>query len=128
MHPVGLPGGGTGSLLLMPAWVDGDVVGVKTVTYVPSNAGTAVPTVNAVYVLFDASGGYHACGLRADGTIVCWGSNNHGQTDAPDGFFSAVSAGNYFSCGLRTDGTITCWGSLSNVRWEPGMIGSFLND
>ena len=25
VHPVGLPDGGTGSLLLMPAWLDGDV-------------------------------------------------------------------------------------------------------
>ena len=57
VHPVGLPGGGTGSLLLMPAWVDGEVIGVKTVTYVPSNAGTDVPTVNAVYVLFDGRTG-----------------------------------------------------------------------
>ena len=57
VHPIGLPDGGTGSLLLMPAWVDGEVIGVKTVTYVPSNAGTAVPTVNAVYVLFDGRTG-----------------------------------------------------------------------
>ncbi|MCY4422524.1 MAG: ornithine cyclodeaminase family protein [Acidimicrobiaceae bacterium] len=57
VHPVGLPDGGTGSLLLMPAWVDGEVIGVKTVTYVPSNAGTDVPTVNAVYVLFDGRTG-----------------------------------------------------------------------
>ena len=57
MHPVGLPDGGTGSLLLMPAWVDGEVIGLKAVTYVPSNAGTAVPTVNAVYVLFDGRTG-----------------------------------------------------------------------
>ena len=57
VHPVGLPDGGTESLLLMPAWVDGEVIGVKTVTYVPSNAGTAVPTVNAVYVLFDGRTG-----------------------------------------------------------------------
>ena len=57
VHPVGLPGGGTGSLLLMPAWADGELIGVKTVTYFPSNAGTPVPTVNAAYLLFDGRSG-----------------------------------------------------------------------
>lgn len=57
VHPVGLPDGGAGSLLLMPAWEDGEVIGVKTVTYFSSNAGTPVPTVNAVYVLFDGRTG-----------------------------------------------------------------------
>ena len=57
VHPVGLPDGGAGSLLLMPAWADGELIGVKTVTYFPSNAGSAVPSVNAVYVLFDGRTG-----------------------------------------------------------------------
>ena len=57
VHPVGLPDGGAGSLLLMPAWEDGEVIGVKTVTYFPSNAGTSAPSVNAVYVLFDGRTG-----------------------------------------------------------------------
>ena len=57
VHPVGLPDDGTGTLLLMPAWVDTEMIGVKAVTYVPSNAGTDVPTVNAVYVLFDGRTG-----------------------------------------------------------------------
>ena len=30
-----------------------------------------------------SAGGRHACGLRADGTIQCWGSNLRGQLDAP---------------------------------------------
>ena len=49
VHPVGLPDGGTGSLLLMPAWAAGELIGVKAVTYFPSNSGTPVPTVNAAY-------------------------------------------------------------------------------
>ena len=57
VHPVGLPDGGTGSLLMMPAWVDGELIGVKTVTYFPSNAGTDVPTVNAAYLAFDGRTG-----------------------------------------------------------------------
>ncbi len=73
-----------------------------------------------------SAGGFHSCGLRTDGTIQCWGAKNNeylgefaltfgkdiafGQSDAPSGEFTAVSAGYRHSCGLRTDGTIQCWG------------------
>ena len=66
VHPVGLPDGGTGSLLMMPAWVDGELIGVKTVTYFPSNAGTDVPTVNAAYLLFDGRTGQVLAVLDGD--------------------------------------------------------------
>ena len=51
------------------------------------------------------------CGLKTDATITCWGDNDYGQADAPDGTFTAVTAGGVHTCGLRTDATITCWGS-----------------
>ena len=57
VHPVPVPGGGEGSLLVMPAWIEHELIGVKTVTFFPSNAGTAVPTVNAAYVAFDGRTG-----------------------------------------------------------------------
>ena len=56
-------------------------------------------------------GSSHACGLRANGQITCWGSNRFGAADAPAGSFSAVSVGGLHSCGLRANGQITCWGS-----------------
>ena len=65
-----------------------------------------------------SAGPAHSCGLRTDGTIHCWGTNDFGQTDAPRGSFQAVSAGSTHSCGLRTDGTIRCWGS--NKVWNRG--------
>ena len=40
-----------------------------------------------------SAGGYHSCGLRADDTITCWGSDNYGQAAAPAGAFQTVSAG-----------------------------------
>ncbi|WP_419917781.1 RCC1 domain-containing protein [Candidatus Poriferisocius sp.] len=58
-----------------------------------------------------AAGWSHACGLRTDGTITCWGYSSDGQTNAPHGEFTAITGGEYHACGLRTDGTITCWGS-----------------
>ena len=66
VHPVGLPGGGEGALLLMPAWIDRELIGVKTVTHFPSNAGTAVPTVNAAYLLLDGRTGQLSAVLDGD--------------------------------------------------------------
>lgn len=60
-------------------------------------------------------GNTHACGLKADGAIVCWGDVSHGKTDAPSGIFSAVSVGDVHACGLRNDGTIECWGDDNQV-------------
>ena len=62
---------------------------------------------------FDAvdSGHRHTCALRQDNTIVCWGENSDGQTDAPDGQFVSVSAGEDHTCAIRSDNTITCWGA-----------------
>ena len=54
-------------------------------------------------------GANHACGIKLDGTMVCWGDNSHGQADPPAGTFSA---GADFSCGLRDDGSAVCWGNL----------------
>ena len=35
----------------------------------------------------------HSCGLRTDGTAQCWGRNYSGETDAPSGAFTAITAG-----------------------------------
>jgi alpha-tubulin suppressor-like RCC1 family protein len=60
-----------------------------------------------------ALGSLHACGVRSDDTLTCWGRTSEGQTNAPSGTFTAVSAGVWSntSCGLRTDGTLACWGT-----------------
>ena len=41
-------------------------------------------------------------------------TNDFGQSNAPDGTFTAVDAGLWNSCGVRTDGTVTCWGDNSD--------------
>jgi cysteine-rich repeat protein len=67
-----------------------------------------------------AVGAYHACGLREDGHIQCWGDNFYGkQTEAPSGEFSQISAGLTHTCALRTNGTITCWGIGSSSLVVP---------
>jgi alpha-tubulin suppressor-like RCC1 family protein len=62
-------------------------------------------------------GAYHACGLRTDSSIKCWGGNDHENTqsiDAPSGSFTKINAGHSHTCGLRTDGSAVCWGDNSD--------------
>ena len=56
---------------------------------------------------------FHSCGIRSDGTAVCWGDNEYGRANAPPGTFTAISAGNVRTCGIRSDGTVVCWGESS---------------
>ena len=56
-------------------------------------------------------GNAHSCGIRPSGEVECWGSNQHGQADAPKGTFTAVTAGSEHSCGIRPSGEVECWGS-----------------
>ena len=59
------------------------------------------------------AGYQHACGLRTENTVACWGDNYFGQSDAPLGRFEGLSVGAYHSCGVRAGGTLACWGSNS---------------
>ena len=64
--------------------------------------------------------GNHICGLRLDGTVVCWGDDQHGEASPPDGeLFTEISAGPDHTCGIRPDGTGVCWGSVES---PPGSV------
>lgn len=51
------PKGDDGTLLLMPAWIGGDSIGVKAVTFFPGNTAIGLATINAAYLLFDGANG-----------------------------------------------------------------------
>ena len=78
-----------------------------------SRATDLVPTPEPRSVAFTGVnvGWEHSCGLFTDYTIDCWGANESGQADAPEGHFSEVDGGRWHSCAIRSDGTVTCWGS-----------------
>ena len=67
------------------------------------------------------------------GTITCWGSNTAtsgnraGQSDAPQGTFTALTAGGFHSCGLRPGGTVTCWGLDTWGQASPPTIYSAIS-
>lgn len=56
-HTVNVPGGNDGTLLIMPAWQAGSMMGVKTVTVFGDNAKRGLPSVLGQYYLMDASSG-----------------------------------------------------------------------
>ncbi len=52
------------------------------------------------------------CGLRMDGTPICWTTYvDSGLTSPPEGEqFISISASLIHACGLRADGRVVCWG------------------
>jgi len=57
----------------------------------------------------------HACGVREDQTLACWGQIPAAQATPPTGTFAAVTTGPLLSCALRTSGEVACWGELGKT-------------
>ena len=91
-------------------------------TPTPSTPTSSAPESDAPFSRVAVSAN-HACGLRTDGIVTCWGADWSGRTTPPDARFSSISAGDAHNCGVRTDGTIACWG----VNWtgQPPPDGQF---
>ncbi len=93
----------------------GDGTTLET-SYVPS---TVAGITDAVAIAVDR---YHACALRAGGTVACWGGSDPGQDDGglPDSALPvaiagvsgavAIRAGGDSTYALRPDGSILAWG------------------
>jgi ornithine cyclodeaminase/alanine dehydrogenase-like protein (mu-crystallin family) len=57
-HVHQVPGAGAGmTVLIMPAWLPGRAMGIKTINIAPGNAALGLPGLHATYVLYDASTG-----------------------------------------------------------------------
>ena len=89
----------------------------------------------------DGGGGQHACALRVDTTVVCWGDNTIGELGVGDATgpqscgtsspcstipvavvtapgvpltgVTAIAAGHGHTCAVLTDTTVDCWGDNS---------------
>lgn len=103
------------------------------------------------YVAVSGNGGHHMCGLRSDGTVLCWGRDSldppapqgergdgalgrnapvsalEGATPAPVVGLSSVvqiSVGtNLGTCARTSDGAVWCWG-----RNDSGQLGRPLTE
>ena len=78
-----------------------------------------------------SAGAEHTCGVRADGTLWCWGNGSRGrlgldshdhrdrptQVGTSQNWVSVASGGNH-TCGVRDDHSLWCWG-----RNRRGQLG-----
>jgi alpha-tubulin suppressor-like RCC1 family protein len=74
-----------------------------------------------------AAGDFHACALKGDQTLVCWGADGgHGNLLPPSDTFTAVTSSILLSCGIRTDKTLACWGENPwKSPFIPPLTGTF---
>ena len=56
-------------------------------------------------------GDHHACHLKTDGSVQCWGLNGYGQSSPPPGTFVHLSARWNHSCAVLSGGSVVCWGN-----------------
>lgn len=68
--PIPVPGGEDGTLLLMPAWIGGDSIGVKAVTFFPGNTAKGLSTISAAYLMFDGATGAILGAMDGDAITV----------------------------------------------------------
>ena len=136
-------------ILCVPAPVSGDRTGI-TVPHgssITDNAGNhadlswedtscqigfylnEVPVSSTTLVSISA-GALHTCGVKRNGSAICWGSNEDefgnvfDQATPPDGEFASVSAGLLHTCGVKRDGSVTCWGWNDDGQATP-PVGEF---
>ena len=61
-----------------------------------------------------AVGESRSCALTYNGLVRCWGSNEHGQSNAPSVFgYTFLMSGLNYSCAYHEEGRLDCWGKLS---------------
>ena len=67
-----------------------------------------------------SAGWQYTCAVRVDGSAVCRGWNQEGQSSPPAAEeFIAISSGAFHTCALRADGSPVCWGYGGAVRTSP---------
>ena len=116
----------------------------------PGTMGTALPRValgagrTATSLAVGAS---HTCALLDDGTVKCWGYNDHGELGLGDTTWrggapgqmggalpavdlgtgrtaTAIAAGRTHTCALLDDGTVKCWGQGQFGQLGLGTFGA----
>jgi alpha-tubulin suppressor-like RCC1 family protein len=108
---------------------DGTGVNSNVPTFVVIDTNSPPTLLTSVEKI--ASTDTHACALRTNGELFCWGYNNWGQLGIDDNTnessliatkavlfhasigataITAIGAGGSFSCATLNDGSVRCWG------------------
>jgi alpha-tubulin suppressor-like RCC1 family protein len=78
----------------------------------------------------------HVCGVRGDGSVVCWGYNSYGElgdgTTTNSGTpkvvtgltTSTIVSGKYHNCAMSSTGSVVCWGQNSSGQCGDGTTTS----
>jgi len=122
-------------------------VSAKPVPMAYAHEDPSLPSVGGILDAVSLVGGEgHACVLRSNGTVVCFGENDYGQlgdgTRAASGdprpvrkltSVVAIACGEGRTCAQRADGKVVCWGrdllddsmfhALTGRRAKPGPPG-----
>jgi len=114
--------GGTGGASGFPAvsvggrYTDHCVLNAdQTISCLPEDSQVSPP--RGTFTSLSVGGFLEGCGVRADGTLACWGNTG----TPPTGTFKSVSVGLGGSspCAVRTNGTIVCWSESSTNPFAP---------
>jgi parallel beta-helix repeat protein len=89
--------------------------------YAYDSLPAAATNALAIAVGGDIASGQFDMVLRADETVVAWGSGAYGSTSVPAAATNvvAIAAGDYHGLALRQDGTVVGWGSDSYGESTP---------
>lgn len=102
----------------------------------PNPVPSGVPGIEGAIDI--AVGDTHACAVRADGNVLCWGDTSDGKlgdnsvaaiTIARNPVIGlsrakAIAVGDRHSCALKSDGFVFCWGDDSAGQLGNGAGGS----
>jgi len=97
--------------------------------------------ITGTYVSLSASQ-HHSCGVRDDGTLWCWGGNEHSELGVPsadlprsgvpvqvglESDWAEASVGWFHSCARKQNGVLFCWGraiegQLAQDRIDPNPM------
>ena len=93
----------------------------------PTPTPTPTPTPAPNTFTSVSAGGMASCGVKADGSLRCWGESRFvGHTPTGNSFVAVSVGGSIYACALKSDGSVVCWNyeGLSDLTPSEGSFAS----